>query len=399
MNGAAAGGAFTRDPKIRIVAGAYDYELHHRIKKDGSHSWYLDSALTKSDDHHDDHSDNHRDDQRDNHRDHSHKFIAVHQIRPESGTYLANQAATSMFSTSLHDRAGNNRYMNTRDAEGQISSLWLRQVGRHHEFHDQSGQLSVTGNTYVAQLGGDVAQWSSAEHDRIHLGLMAGYGNSKNNTDNTSTGHASKGSVSGYSVGVYSTWYQDDRDVTGAYLDGQLLYNWFHNVVHGDSVATENYQSSGLIASAEAGYTFELGHSGAEDTTHRLFLEPHIKMTWSGVNPGSFDEHNGTHIRILGDNNVESVVGGRLFLVQHHPDGVSFHPFVEVNWLHNTKRSGVSMNGVHVDQAGATNLGELKLGLEGTLSKNAGLWGNVSEQLGTEGFSNTTAMVGVRYRF
>ncbi|MFP1496545.1 autotransporter outer membrane beta-barrel domain-containing protein [Escherichia coli] len=45
-------------------------------------------------------------------------------------------------------------------------------------------------------------------------------------------------------------------------------------------------------------------------------------------------------------------------------DGKSreFQPFVEVNWLHNSKDFSTSMDGVSVTQDGARNIAEIKLG-------------------------------------
>lgn len=45
-------------------------------------------------------------------------------------------------------------------------------------------------------------------------------------------------------------------------------------------------------------------------------------------------------------------------------DGKSreFQPFVEVNWLHNSKDFSTSMDGVSVTQDGARNIAEIKPG-------------------------------------
>ncbi|MDR6352460.1 autotransporter family porin [Pantoea sp. SORGH_AS 659] len=395
VGGTSAPGAFKQQG--RIVAGAYDYTLTQK----GS-NWYLDSyspapgpvpaplpgpvpllvpAPLPG----------------------PAPVPAQHVVRPEAGSYIANQAASSMFLTTLHDRAGENRYMNAMNSDGEATSLWLRQVGVHNRFRDGSGQLKTTGNTWVAQLGGDLAQWSSSDNDRYHLGLMAGYGNNQNSTHSTVSGHGSKGSVNGYSVGMYGTWYQNDKDKTGAYVDSQLMYSWFNNKVNGDDISGESYKSKGLTASAETGYTFALGQSGAQDNPTLYFIEPQAQVTWMGVKADDLTETNGTKISSRGDNNIQTRLGVRAFMQGHsHVDNGterSFQPFVEVNWLHNTKRSGVDMNGVVVEQAGATNVGEVKLGVEGQLTRTVQLWGNVAQDVGGGGYSNTAAMIGVKYVF
>ncbi|MGQ7110704.1 autotransporter outer membrane beta-barrel domain-containing protein [Escherichia sp. TWPC-MK] len=44
-------------------------------------------------------------------------------------------------------------------------------------------------------------------------------------------GYKSDGRISGYSAGLYATWYQNDANKTGAYVDSWALYNWFDNSV------------------------------------------------------------------------------------------------------------------------------------------------------------------------
>lgn len=97
--------------------------------------------------------------------------------------------------------------------------MWMRNVGAHTRFKDGSGQLKTQSNSYVLQLGGDLAQWSSDGLDRWHIGAMAGYANSQNRTQSSLTGYHSRGQVTGYNVGLYGTWYANDADKTGTYVD------------------------------------------------------------------------------------------------------------------------------------------------------------------------------------
>ncbi|MDM3523652.1 autotransporter outer membrane beta-barrel domain-containing protein, partial [Citrobacter sp. Ca226] len=95
-------------------------------------------------------------------------------------SYLANTlAANTLFTTRLHDRLGETQYTDVFTGEQKVTSLWMRHVGGHNRFKDSSGQISTQSNRYVMQLGGDIAQWSTDGLDRWHLGLMAGYANSK----------------------------------------------------------------------------------------------------------------------------------------------------------------------------------------------------------------------------
>ncbi|MFW0766441.1 autotransporter outer membrane beta-barrel domain-containing protein, partial [Trabulsiella odontotermitis] len=65
----------------------------------------------------------------------------------------------------------------------------------------------------------------------------------------------------------------------------------------------------------------------------------------------------------------------------------------------NSKDFGVSLNGEQVALAGARNIGELKAGVEGQLTKNITLWGNVGQQIGDKGYSDTQGMLGLKYAF
>ena len=85
----------------------------------------------------------------------------------------------------------------------------------HNRWRDGTGQLKTQGNRYVVQLGRH-CKWG--ETDRWHLGVMAGYGNDHNNTDSVRTGYRSKGSVNGYSTGLYATGFASDETHNGLIL-------------------------------------------------------------------------------------------------------------------------------------------------------------------------------------
>ncbi len=103
----------------------------------------------------------------------------------------------------------------------------MRHVGGHERSRAGDGQLNTQANRYVLQLGGDLAQWSSNAQDRWHLGVMAGYANQHSNTQSNRVGYKSDGRISGYSAGLYATWYQNDANKTGAYVDSWALSAFF----------------------------------------------------------------------------------------------------------------------------------------------------------------------------
>ena len=324
-----------------------------------------------------------------------------HQYRPETGSYLANTlAANTLFNTRLHDRLGETQYTDALTGEQKVTSLWMRHVGGHNRFKDGSGQISTQSNRYVMQLGGDIAQWSTDGLDRWHLGLMAGYANSKSRSHSKLTGYTSRGEISGYSAGLYGTWYANDADKTGAYVDGWMLYNWFDNTVSGQGLASEKYDSDGITASVETGYTWKLAEFSERNA---LYIQPKDQVTWMDVQADTHVEKNGTRVVDKTDGNLQTRLGVKAYLQGHNAmdDGKdrTFQPFVEANWIHNTSSYSVKMDDINNDVKGNRNIGELKVGVEGQLSQRLQLWGNVAQQIGNNGYSDTQGMLGIKYSF
>ncbi|WP_010342679.1 autotransporter outer membrane beta-barrel domain-containing protein [Escherichia albertii] len=373
----------------RIAAGAYDYTLG-RGQGNNSGSWYLTSGKNTP-------APLPEPEQKPGGYD--------NDLRPEAGSYTANMAAANtMFVTRLHERLGQMQYTDVMTGEKRNTSMWMRHEGGHNRWHDGSGQLKTQGNRYVVQLGGDIAQWGWGETDRWHLGVMGGYGNEHNRTNSVRTGYRSKGSVNGYSTGLYATWYGNDETRNGAYLDSWIQYSWFDNHVKGDGLPGESWKSKGLTASLETGYTWKTGEfSSSYDSLNEWYIQPQAQVIWMGVKADKHRESNGTRVESTGDGNIRTRLGVNTWIKGHNrmDDGKSreFSPFVEVNWLHNTRDFGTRMNGVTVHQDGARNIGEVKAGVEGQINDRLNLWGNVGVQAGDRGYSDTSAMLGVKYTF
>lgn len=369
----------------RIVAGAYDYDV---VRK--GENWYLVSGIGSEPAPEPGPSPQPQ------------PTPGEPVLRPESGEYVANiAAANSLFQLRLHDRIGEPHYIDALTGETKkVTGLWMRHVGGHTRFKDNSGQINTQANRYVVQLGGDIAQWSHDEKDKYLLGIMGGYANQKSNSHNKLNRYYSRGSVEGYSLGVYGTWLQNNEEKTGAYVDSWLLYNWFDNTVSGESLAQEDYKSKGFTASVESGYTWKIGEKNERES---YYFQTVGQLTWMGVKANAHREANGTRVTSEGDGNIQSRLGARLFIKGYSQldEGKEriFEPFVEANWIHNTKRFGASMSGVDVEQAGTRNIAELKVGVESQLNRNVNLWGNVAQQIGDAGYSDTSAMLGLKVNF
>ncbi|WP_347253636.1 autotransporter outer membrane beta-barrel domain-containing protein [Leminorella grimontii] len=350
----------------RAIAGAYEYFLYQGgVTSPDDGDWYLRSSLYSPD-----------------------PDPSIY--RPEAGGYMANMAAANrLFTLRLADREG----------RAENSSLWLRQAGSRQSYHDNSGQLNTSTNSYVIQGGGEFFGANTSDTGRAGLGVMLGYGYAKSKTDSQKTGYRADSSVKGYSTGLYGTWYQDAVTLNGAYVDSWVQYSWLDAEVSGQQVASESYDMDGFSASIEAGYRMPV----YESANGRVYLTPQGQVTWSGITADTVREANGTRVTSSGDNNVQTRLGLKV-----SRDGVSdvdkgkeklFTVYAEANWLYNSEQAGATMDGVTVSQAGSRNVGELKLGAEGQLNRNLNLWTNVAQQLGDKGYSDTAVMLGVKYRF
>lgn len=385
--------AGTFEQSGRIVAGAYDYRLAQGAG-DNNRNWYLtnstETPLGVPDS---------------TNPDPTEEAPSPDSImlRPEAGSYITNLvAANTMFITRLHDRLGETQYTDALTGEKRVTSLWLRQMGTHNGWRSDIGALKTTSNQYVVMLGGDVAQWSSSGLDRGHLGVMAGYGNNQSHTRSSVTGYSSRGQTNGYSLGLYGTWYANDANKTGLYLDSWVQYSWFKNTVRGDDIAGEKYDSKGLSASLESGYTWRVGEFyGSKQSLNTMYIQPKAQVVWMGVKADDHTDSNGTYITSDGDGNIQTRIGTRLFLKGHNKldegQAREFEPFVEANWLYNTRSFSTSLNGLRINQEGARNIGELKTGVEGQLTRNLTAWGNIGQQIGDKGYNNTEAVLGIKY--
>lgn len=304
----------------------------------------------------------------------------------------------------MRDRSGETRYTDPVTGEVRTTSMWMRNLGSHGHAPMADGQNSTQTNRYVLQLGGDVIQGSTNGTDALHAGLMGGYGRADSNSHNGLTGRDAKGSVSGYSAGVYGTWYQNAEVKTGAWAETWAQYNWFRNEVSGDMLPAEHYSSQGIKASLEAGYAWLAGSwQSSGGMENRLFLEPHAQAVWSGIRADDHTEAGGTRVQGTGNDGVTTRLGLRTYLNgKSRADQQTvreFQPFVEVNWLHNTQVYGVRMNEETDNARGSRNIAELKTGVEGRLSHSFTGAVVFTQHTGGAGYRDSQGSLQVSYRF
>lgn len=353
----------------RIVAGAYEYSLKKgSATNQDQQSWYLTSP--------------------------GHDNTPV--LRPEGIGYLTNLTlANTLFNLRLHDRQGEREYIDPITGKKKSTSLWLRHSYTRNNFNDASGQLSSRTNRNVFQLGGDILQTSFSGKDRFHLGVMAGYGYVEGHSKSKITGYKADTDLKGYNTGLYSTWYENSEDMSGLYIDSWLMWSHFTAKVKGKGLAQEKYNLQGVSGSLELGYTFELAQLNKD---YSLWLQPQAQAIWEGVKADNHTESNGTRIT-NNHGNVQTRVGGRLILIPETSAKWFVSPYLETNWIHNSKDYAVSMNKVRTKQESTKNIGEVKVGISGNISPNTQLWMSVGQQFSKDAYRDTTTNLGIKYRF
>lgn len=327
----------------------------------------------------------------------------IQLLRPEGGVYSASLiAADTMFRSNLSDRLGETEYTDNITGEDKSTSLWIKNRGSHSRYTDKSGQLKTRSNSYTLLMGGDMARFNSDNGSSLRIGALAGYGYSHIRSGSILSGYSARGIVKGYTLGLYSTWFGDGSSEHGPYLDALLQYSWFNNTINGEGLSAEKYDSKGLNTTFETGYVIAMGNLGRHEELN-WYVQPLISATWSGIRSDTHHESNGTEIRGDGNDNITTRLALKSFLKGHSTldEGKqrNFKPFVETSWIHNTELRGITMDGVTVSQAGTRNIGELKLGVEGRIAPELNLTGYVSQKMGGKGYSESQAMLGLKYSF
>ncbi|WP_131728838.1 autotransporter outer membrane beta-barrel domain-containing protein [Achromobacter xylosoxidans] len=326
-----------------------------------------------------------------------------HYYRPEIGSYAANlAAANTLFDTRLSDRESGE---SVDPVTGTRGRAWARMAGGHSHGSLSDGQNHYTAHRSVVQLGASVAGGSFSGDDAWRLGVMAGYGSQHSKARGSMSGYQSRGDITGYSAGVYGTWYQDARTRAGLYVDGWALFNRFDNTVKGDGLDKEQYTSQGVTASVEAGYLFEAGsHTTGSGRENRFYVRPQAQVLWSGVTAGDYTERSGTKVQGGSSGNVRTRLGARLSLASTRPSAGpgrtgQVEVFLDANWLHAANPYGVTMDDTRSVVQGGRNVVELRAGVEGRLTDRLSLSADMTQRQGSGGYRDTQGALNVKFRF
>ncbi|MBB1628859.1 hypothetical protein A9974_26830 [Achromobacter sp. UMC71] len=324
-------------------------------------------------------------------------------VSPESGAYAGNRlAATRLFTHGLHDRVP--AYVDDGTATGR--GLWARVQGRHDSgLRMAEGRVDIDTDSALVQLGGDVLKAPVGKDGAVYAGLMGGYGDARSRSVSTlmlpgttqQVRARARGKVSGYSVGLYGTLYQNDATRLGAYADTWLQYGRYDNQISSE-LGSVDYRSNVWSASLETGYAFKPFADGS--TLGAVVIEPNAQLVYSRYNAKDATLQ-GTRMRSGNDNAWQSRVGVRVYpqAKPQHADAPSVRPFLEANWLHNGSNPSVRMGDNALDALPSRNALELKLGAEGRVTKAVQVTGHVFGQAGSHDQRGYGGMLNVSYRW
>ncbi|MET0891589.1 MAG: autotransporter outer membrane beta-barrel domain-containing protein [Stenotrophomonas maltophilia] len=306
-------------------------------------------------------------------------------LRPEVGAYLANQvAATRMFGMRLHDRTGG-----TARGQGEPGA-WVRASRSQAEYGVVGGQLEVSGDGNVLQLGTDLFAFGSG--GRAHLGLMAGKGRTDSTVTSRLTGYTARGTVQGQALGLYGSWVQDPARTSGPYLDGWVQHARFTHTVQGDALAKEHHDSRAASASLEAGYTVKM-FDGPRTT---VFVEPQLQVGYTRFSAGDHTEANGTVVNGSDAGGLGSRIGMRVFGHAATEAGNRVQPFASVNWLHESHGNSLRLDGERVSGGVPQDRYEAKAGASLQLGSRWTAWADLGMQRGDGGYRDMSGQVGLR---
>jgi len=314
--------------------------------------------------------------------------------RPEAGAYAANQsAALGLFQHQMHDRAGETDFAG-HDGKERAPAVWTRVQRRQIDGQAGVGQLDLSTDASLLQVGGELASWRVAGQ-RIHVGAMAGAGRADSHIGSRESGYRAKGQVDAYSVGLYASWFGSAEQQAGPYADAWVQYGSYDNKVRGEQLAEEKYDADSWQASLEGGWTFAI----PAGETLALFVEPQAQLIYTDYNADDHVEVNGTQVGASQSGVLTSRVGVRVFGHAGEGEHNLVQPFLQLNWWHNDKDSVVRLDGDELALDLPRDRYEAKLGVQAQMGGGWTGWANAAYATGSDEYRDVGGQLGVNYRW
>lgn len=318
----------------------------------------------------------------------------VRNTTVSAGSYLGVAAAGQLFDLSLHDRMSQRSWLQN-NADGSISNaFWVIEQVSHERYSDSTGQIDVRDTASTTTVGTDVLSGLAAGGN-WYAGAMFGYAVENTKSRSNRTNLESRADTDAWSFGIYAGWQANAADRTGPYADAWVMWTDAESDVNGLNV-DETAEGNGLSASIEAGWSFKAANYQAAGATVDVWLEPHASVTWFGYEAD--DISNDVHdVTFEGKDNIRTKLGVKAYAFSQRSTG--FSPFLELNWIHNTETYGVKISNVEVEQAGAEDQAEARLGFDWAINDAWSTWAHFGVAVGDDGYSNREGTVGLRVRF
>ncbi|KVL61975.1 autotransporter outer membrane beta-barrel domain-containing protein [Burkholderia cepacia] len=317
---------------------------------------------------------------------------------PEPDAYLANaDAAAAMAVHTLHQR--DDRSLRTDASGSPDGAVWLRAEGQTTSM--SGGGRSVSGNGRLIHAGADLLRFGDGLGGTVRIGAMGMYGSQTNwstrplwNAIEQRIANATaRGSVSGYNVGLYGTWYGNRDILSGPYVDAWFMYGAYANSV-GGSLAADSYRSRTVTGSIETGYSLPFYEQG--DT--RWFVEPEAQFVVTDYRADAHDTAGG-RLEGQGATDVLTRLGVRVHGVTAMPRGRELRPFLEANWWHGPGSRSLTLDRNAFSFSVPRDRIALRVGATGQVSRQF----SISASLGVEGnlsdYSMVKGQIAAQYRW
>jgi outer membrane autotransporter protein len=269
-----------------------------------------------------------------------------------------------------------------------MGKAWVRVLGDSVSTGAADGLIAARGSRSLLQLGGDIGNWSLfGTDDRLHAGGMIGHGNAGADVTAQFNPAQAHGHTNGDTAGAYATWFANNEQRLGSYVDAWAQYGWFDNAVRSDQLPTVDYHSRDWAVSLEYGYGIGVGATWA--------VEPEVQVVHLDYHADHIVDSSNTHVQFLDEGTTEERLGVRAF--PRLTADFAFRPFVETDWWHGGGASRVSLNGITLADTVPNNRYQVAAGFQGRVGRGWVIWARAGEEWGSGSYRSGEGQLAVKY--